>query len=62
MKKYLSRKFLIAFSTQLEGLATLIWGLQAGETVAQIAGAVIMVLVALGYAKVEGDIDKEGVK
>lgn len=58
IEKFFSRKFLLAFSTQVEGLATLIWGLSAGETVATIAGAVIMVLVAVGYVKVEGDIDK----
>ena len=58
IEKFFSRKFLLALSTQVEGFAVLIWGLSAGETVATIAGAVIMVGVALGYVKTEGDIDK----
>lgn len=56
--KWKSRKFWLAVVGQVVGIVALIWGVQVSEQVAQVAGAVIMMATALGYLKVEGDIDK----
>ncbi len=60
--KWLSRKFLNSLVVEMVGIATLIWGLSAGELVQTIAGAVITVAVVLGYVFTEASIDKESIK
>ena len=57
-EKLKSRKFWQSLVGEVAGIVTLIYGASAGETAATIAGAVITVLVILGYLKVEGDIDR----
>lgn len=60
--KWTSRKFWTAIVGQAVGIVALVWGASVADQVATIAGAVIMIAVALGYLKVEGDIDKERAK
>ena len=60
--KLQSRKFWNAVVGELVGIITLFIGVAQAEIFATIAGATIMVLVVLGYIKVEGDIDKERIK
>ncbi|GAH72411.1 unnamed protein product [marine sediment metagenome] len=56
--KWTSRKFWNAVVGEIAGLVTLFLGVQQGEMVAIIAGAVLTIAVTLGYLKAEGDIDK----
>jgi len=58
MSKWTSRKFWVAIIGQVVGIVTLIWGASTAGQVEAIAGAVIIIVTALGYLKVEGDIDK----
>ena len=62
MEKFLSRKFLNSLVGEIVGIVTLFWGIQTGEMVQVIAGAVITIAVVLGYVCVEGSIDKEGIE
>lgn len=56
--KLTSRKFWVAMVGQIVGIVSLILGAAAAQQVEVVAGAVIMIATALGYLKVEGDIDK----
>ena len=56
--KLTSRKFWVSVVTEVVALVTLISGVQTGERVQVIAGAVIAVAVVLGYLKAESEIDK----
>lgn len=60
--KFQSRKFWNAVVAELVGIITLFTGVAQANDFAIIAGAVITVLVVLGYLKVEGDIDKAAIK
>lgn len=60
--KWTSRKFIVSLVGQVIGIVTLIWGASTAGQVEAIAGAVIIIATALGYLKVEGDIDKERAK
>lgn len=56
--KWLSRKFWVALVPEVAGIVTFILGVTAGNLMATIAGGLIAIATALGYLKVEGDIDK----
>lgn len=58
-EKLKSRKFWNAVVGEVAGLVALFVGIAQGEKFAIIAGAVLTVLVALGYLKAEKDIDVE---
>ena len=58
MNKWLSRKFWVALVPEVVGIVVFIFGATAGNWVATIAGGIIALATALGYLKVEGDIDK----
>lgn len=55
--KLTSRKFWVAVVSEVVGIVTLVSGAAVADQVATIAGAVIMIAVALGYLKAEKDID-----
>lgn len=55
--KWTSRKFWMAVIAGLTGIVTTIWGTSAGDTVSTIAGAVLVVLVAVGYITAEAKVD-----
>lgn len=55
--KWTSRKFWNAVVGEVAGLITLFVGVAQAEEFAIIAGAVITVLVVLGYLKAEKDVD-----
>ena len=57
MNKLKSRKFWVAIVGQVVGIVALIWGVSIAGQVEAIAGAVIVILVTLGYLKAEKDID-----
>ena len=57
MNKWKSRKFWVAIVGQVVGIVALIWGVSIAGQVEAIAGAVIVILVTLGYLKAEKDID-----
>lgn len=62
MKRFLSRKFIVALAAQLSGLAVLIWP-QHSEGIAAMAeslsGLLIVVLSSLGYIAAEASIDRK---
>ena len=60
--RWTSRKFWMAIVGQVVGIVALIWGTSTAGQVEVIAGAIIIITTALGYLKVEGDIDKERAK
>ena len=55
--KWKSRKFWMAVVAGVVGLITTIWGTAVGEMASTIAGAVLMVLVAVGYITAEAKVD-----
>jgi hypothetical protein len=57
MNKWTSRKFWVAIVAGATGIVTTIWGAAAGEQVSIIAGAIITVLVAIGYIAAEAKVD-----
>ena len=57
MNKWKSRKFWVAVVGQVVGIVALIWGASIAGQAEAIAGAVIVILVTLGYLKAEKDID-----
>ena len=57
MNKLKSRKFWVAIVGQIVGIVALIWGASIAVQFEAIAGAVIVILVTLGYLKAEKDID-----
>ena len=57
MNKWKSRKFWVAIVGQVVGIVALIWGVSIAGQVEAIAGAVIVILVTLGYLKAEKDVD-----
>jgi len=57
VNKLKSRKFWVAILGQVVGIVALIWGVSIAGQVEAIAGAVIVILVTLGYLKAEKDID-----
>lgn len=59
--KWKSRKFWLAIIAQVTGIVTLAVGAAQAEQFSVIAGSVITILSALGYLKVEADIDKANV-
>ena len=62
MKRFTSRKFILAMAGQLTGLAVLIWP-QHSEGIAALAesitGLTIIVLTALGYIAAEASVDRK---
>jgi len=56
--KWTSRKFWTTIVAQVVGIVAAIYGASVANEVSTIAGAVILILVTLGYLKTEGDIDK----
>lgn len=61
MKRWTSRKFLMALAAQLGGLAVLIWPSRAAEVaglIESLAALLVAAMSALGYIAVEGAIDK----
>jgi len=63
MKRYLSRKFILAAAAQATGLAVLIWPSHADALAAAIesaAGLAIVLLASLGYLAAESSIDRAG--
>ena len=57
MKKFLSRKFLLALVGDIVGFATVLFGQSAATT---IIGAVAVILINVVYCIVEGCIDVAG--
>lgn len=55
--KWTSRKFWVAVVGQVVGIVTLVAGAAAAQQFEAIAGAVIIIAVALGYLKAEKDVD-----
>ena len=55
--KWTSRKFWNAVVGEVAGLIALFMGIAQTEKFSIIAGAVILVLVTLGYLKAEKDVD-----
>jgi uncharacterized membrane protein len=55
--KWKSRKFWMAVVAGIVGLVTAIWGTAVGEMVSTIAGAVLVVLVSIGYITAEAKVD-----
>lgn len=55
--KWKSRKFWMAVVAGVVGLITTIWGTAVAEMASTIAGAVLMVLVAVGYITAEAKVD-----
>ena len=55
--KWKSRKFWMTVVAGVVGIVTAIWGTAAGEMASTIAGAVIVVLVAVGYITAEAKVD-----
>ncbi len=60
--KWTSRKFWVAVIAGTVGIVTTIWGTSAGETVSIVAGAVLTVLVAVGYITAEAVVDAARMK
>ena len=61
LKRISSRKFLVALSVQIAAVAALFKpgsGEAFEQAAVQIASLVTMLLAALGYGKIEGNIDK----
>jgi len=63
--KWLSRKFIVSATTQLAGIAILIWPGQE-EAIAgaaqSIAALIVLGLAALGYVKTEGELDRQSLQ
>ena len=57
MNKWKSRKFWVAIVGQVVGIVALIWGASIAGQFEAVAGAVIVILVTLGYLKAEKDVD-----
>ena len=55
--KLTSRKFWMAVVGEITGLVTLFAGVAEAEMISIIAGAIITILVVLGYLKAEKDVD-----
>ena len=55
--KWTSRKFWQSVVGEIAGLISLFYGVAQAEKFSIIAGAVILVLVTLGYLKAEKDVD-----
>ena len=55
--KWKSQKFWVAIAGQIVGIVALIWGASIAGQFEAISGAVIVILVTLGYLKAEKDID-----
>ncbi len=60
--KLKSRKLWNAVAGEIAGVVTLFWGAAASDKFMIVAGAVLSILVILGYLYTEGQIDKESVK
>lgn len=61
MKRWTSRKFLMAVAAQIAALAVLLWPDRADAVagaIESVAALLVAVLSALGYITVEGSIDK----
>jgi len=61
MKRYLSRKFIVALAAQMTGLAVLIWPSRADALASGIeaaAGLAIVLLSSLGYLAAEAAVDR----
>jgi len=61
MKRYLSRKFILALAAQLTGLAVLVWPEHHEGIAAAIeagAGLAIVLLSSLGYLAAESSVDR----
>lgn len=62
LKRISSRKFLVAVATQIAVVVSMIWRPafqeEMVEAAAQIAELVILLLAAMGYGKIEADVDK----
>ena len=55
--KWTSRKFWQSLVGEVAGLITLFVGVAQAEKFSIIAGAVVLILVTLGYLKAEKDVD-----
>ena len=55
--KWTSRKFWLSAVGGVSGLITLFVGIAQAEEFSTIAGAVVVILVTLGYLKAEKDVD-----
>lgn len=55
--KWTSRKFWNAVVGEIAGLIALFMGIAQAEKFSIIAGAVMVILVTLGYLKAEKDVD-----
>jgi len=61
MQRFLSRKFIAAFSAQLAGLSVLIWPEQEAAINAgfeSLTGLIVTLLAALGYITAEAAVDR----
>jgi hypothetical protein len=61
MKRFASRKFIVALIAQLAGVAVLIWPTQAQgivEAADAITALIVVVLSALGYLSAEASVDR----
>jgi len=64
MKRFASRKFLMALAAQCIALAALIWPEhedQIAAIVQSVAALAVAVLSAVGYIRAEASIDRAGV-
>lgn len=63
MKRFASRKFILALSAHLSGLAVLIWP-QHSDGIAAMAESVTALLIvamsSLGYIAAEASVDRKG--
>ena len=63
MKRFMSRKFILALAAQLTGLAVLFWPQHAdgiAAAIESVAGLVIVLGSSLGYLAAESSVDRAG--